>query len=394
MRSTVDTDPPAETSESRHGWYYAALVESTHDAIISKNLNGVIQSWNPAAQKIFGYTAEEAIGKPVMMLIPEGHENEEPEILSRIRRGEKVDHYETVRKRKDGTLINISLTVSPIKNGQGEIIGASKIARDITEQKESERAMHQARQELAVLNRELDHRVQERTASLNHALAQMEEFSYSVSHDLRSPARAMQAYATAVLDDYGHLLDSVAQGYLRKIIRSSARMDKLVVDLLAYSRIARIEMEIQETELEPLIQDIMQQYPELQPPRSRIVIRSPLPRVMAHEASITQVLSNLLSNAVKFVAPGTTAQVEIKAEPAGGKVRIWITDNGIGIKPEHQLRLFGMFERGNADARYEGTGIGLAIVRKAIERMNGTVGVESKGTAGSSFWIELPAATG
>jgi PAS domain S-box-containing protein len=371
--------------------HLAAIVESTDDAVISKDLNGIIRSWNPAAERIFGYTAAEAIGRPITILIPEGNYNEEPRILALIRRGRKVDHYQTIRRRKDGSMVNISLTVSPIRNAEGKVVGASKIARDITAQKRIERKMRQARDELARLNAELDQRVRERTASLNEVIAQMEEFSYSISHDLRSPNRAMQAFATVVLDDYGSRLDDTGRDYLQRIIRSSVRMDKLISDLLSYSRLSRTEIQTQPVALDPLISDIIQHYPEMQPPRAQFIIHSPLNPVMAHEASLTQALSNLMANAVKFVRPGITPRVDISSQLSGKTVRVFVRDNGIGIKREHLSRLFGMFERVIQDARFDGTGIGLAIVRKAIERMNGTVGVESDGLSGTTFWIDLPA---
>jgi PAS domain S-box-containing protein len=373
--------------------HFSAIVESSDDAILSKDLQGTVRSWNRAAEKIFGYTAPEIIGRSVTTLIPAGQLNEETEILSRIRRGEKVEHYETVRQRKDGSLVNISLTVSPIKNSQGRVIGASKIARDITPQKKAEQAVQKTREELARLNEELERRVQQRTESLNLALAQMEEFSYSVSHDLRSPARAMQAYATALFDDYGDRLDDVGRDYLQRIIRSSTRMDRLILDVLVYSRIAQSEMPMNTVCLDALLPDIIQEYQELQPSKARIILHSPLHTVMAHESSLSQALSNVLINAVKFVAPGVFPEVNLRSECKGNRVRLRIMDNGIGIKPEFQSRLFGMFERANQDLPYEGTGIGLAIVRKAVEKMGGSVGVESDGKNGTSVWIDLAAAT-
>jgi PAS domain S-box-containing protein len=372
--------------------YFAAIVASSDDAILSKDLNGVIQSWNQGAQRMFGYTAEEVIGKPVTILMPEGRKNEEPTILSRVRRGERIDHYETIRQRKDGALIDISLTVSPIKDDKGTVIGASKIARDISERKTAERVVQQAKEELARANEELEQRVKERTASLNEVVAQLEEFSYSVSHDLRGPTRAMQGYARAVIEDYGHLLDDTGRDYLERIVRGSTRMDKLTQDVLTYSRLARNQVELKPVSLDALIREVVQYYPEMQPPSAEITIFAPLYSVLAHEPSLTQAVANLLGNAVKFVAAGVVPKVKVSAEGRGANVRIWFKDNGIGIKPEYQARLFGIFERANQDARYDGTGIGLAIVRKAIEKMGGTVGFESDGRHGSSFWIELRSA--
>ncbi|HSU55284.1 MAG TPA: PAS domain S-box protein [Candidatus Dormibacteraeota bacterium] len=362
----------------------AAVVQFSDDAIITKDLNGIITSWNNGAQRVFGYTAEEALGKPVLMLMPTDRQNEEPGILDRIRHGERIDHYETVRQRKDGTLLNISLTVSPLRDAQGKIIGASKIARDITE-------LFKARQALAQSHEELERRVAERTASLTEAIAQMEEFSYSVSHDLRAPIRAMAGYADAVLEDCADKLDDQAREYLKQIIRSGARMDRLILDILKYSKLARAEIVLQPLSLSVLVTDIVRQYPQMQPPHAKITIQDQMPEVLAYEPSLTQAISNLLSNAVKFVAPGVTPEVRIYSERRDNRVRLSVEDNGIGIKPEHQARLFGLFQRIHPLEVYDGTGIGLAIVRKAVERMGGKVGLQSNGR-GSIFWVELAAA--
>jgi len=372
----------------------AAIVESSDDAIVTKDLNGIITSWNNSAERLFGYTAEEAIGKPVAMLVPADRHNEEPGILARLRRGERIDHYETVRRHKDGTLRDISLTVSPVKDEHGTIVGASKVARDITNRKRMERELRQAQESLAVANAELERRVSERTASLQRAIAQMEEFSYSVSHDLRSPVRAMKGYAATLLEDYGpgQELDEDGRERLDRIVRSGNRMERLINDVLTYSRLARTEASIQPVAVDKLVPEIVQQYEAMQPPHAQVFIRQPLQPVLGHEASLTQAISNLLANGVKFVAPGTQPKIHVWTEASDGHVRLSIQDNGIGIKPQYQNRLFGMFERVHQNNDYEGTGIGLAIVRKAVEKMGGIIGVKSDGITGSIFWIELPAA--
>jgi PAS domain S-box-containing protein len=383
------TDQKRAEEISRH---FTAIIECSDDAIISKDVNGIIKSWNKGAERIFGYTEYEAIGRPVTLLIPADRFDEERNILQRILRGELIDHYETVRQRKDGTLLDISLTVSPIRDAYGAIVGASKIARDITERKRTQEALRRAKEQLAKTNEELERRVDERTASLREAIAQMEEFSYSVPHDLRSPVRAMHGYAKAAIEDYGDRLDAHGREYLERIIRGSTRMDRLIQDILTYSRIARCEIQVQPVSLQKLVPEIIQQYPEMHVPRAEVIIRDQLPSVLAHEPSLAQAISNLLSNGVKFVASGSIPRLQIWAEMRQDKVRLWIEDNGIGIKPEYQSRLFGMFERVHPDKQYSGTGIGLAIVRKAVERMGGQAGVASDGITGSSFWIELPAA--
>ena len=512
----------------------ASIVESSEDAILSKNLEGKVTSWNRSAERLFGYKADEIIGHPISILIPPEREHEGPQILERIKRGERVEHFETFRLRRDGARVPISLTVSPLYDHEGRIVGASKISRDISQRHRAD--LHQqalyelvarvnraealpeiydaaldamgrcidadraaillyetgglmrfvasrrlsetyrnaaeghspwpatesnpqlitieniadaaiepplkaaieaegiralafvpltyekrllgkfmiyfnephsftpaelrpvetiARQVAFAIERQrdaeaLEQLVNERTASLRQVMAQMEEFSYTVSHDLRAPVRAMRGYADVILQDHGWRLDNEARELLGRIVRSGARMDRLIQDLLHYSRISRRELKLEPVSLDKLVRDVVQQFPDMRPERADIEVHGPLPDVIAHEPSLTQVVFNLLSNAVKFVPPNGRPRVRVSVDERATQARIWIEDNGIGIKPEHQSRLFGMFERIHPEGEYEGTGIGLAIVRKAIERMNGAVGVESDGVTGSKFWIELP----
>ncbi len=362
----------------------AAIVEHSDDAIISKDLNGVIRTWNRGAERIFGYTAAETIGLPVTILMPPGRKDEEPLILERIRRGETIDHYETVRVRKDGTLLDVSLTVSPIRNARGEIIGASKIARDITASKRAEAALRES-------EKRLEQAVNERTASLREAIAQMEEFSYTVSHDLRAPLRGMLTYSQALLDEYGGTIGPEGLHYLERLVANANRLDRMILDVLTFSRVARADLKLEPVSLDRLVRDLVEHDPVVQSSAAELAIE-PLEDVLGHEPSLTQAISNLLNNAVKFVKPGERPRVRIWTERVDQNVRLWIQDNGIGIDPRHQHRLFNMFERIHANLPYEGTGVGLAIVRKAVERMGGKVGMTSEGVNGSRFWIQVRAA--
>ena len=260
---------------------------------------------------------------------------------------------------------------------------------DITERKEAEQHLHEAQDKLARHASDLEQEVAERTAKLTEIVGELEAFSYSVSHDLRAPLRAMQGYSQAFLEDFGEQLGTTERSYLDKIIRASQRLDTLVQDVLAYSRVARSEIQIESIDPEKLIHEIIEQYPVLQPPSAGITIQGSLPRVLGHDASLTQCLSNLLDNAVKFVAPGVLPRVQVRAETVDQHVRLWIEDNGIGIAPRNLERIFGMFRRLHGEGEYEGTGIGLAIVKKAAQRMGGDIGVESTEGQGSKFWLEL-----
>ncbi len=688
LHHAITRDISERREKEAAGQLLAAIVESSEDAIASKNLQGIITSWNSGAQNLFGYTRDEAIGQPVTMLIPADRIDEEPIILQRIRRGERIEHYETIRQRKDGSRVDISLTVSPIKDENGTIVGASKIARDITKRKQAETELQKRTRVLEIVNRtgamlaaelsterllqtvtdaarqvtgakfglfiaepngtasapftsvifsgasreafnavtqqqlraffnpsladgvmrsddvsaepaydrlavdqgeyrfrsylsapvisrsgtvlgrlffghpdrsvfndesesvvtgiagqaavaldnaqlyeelqkelgdhkrdeaalrqresefrslsesipqivwsaradghldyyntrwyeftgftenygdaswlpilhkedvartlekwrhsvktgedyEIEYRfrdretggyrwflgravpvrndtgeivkwlgtctdiddqkraaerleqaVAERTISLKKAIAQMEEFSYSVSHDLRAPLRAIDGYTRIITSDYRDRLDPEVNEFLGKISRNIIRMQRLINDVLTLTRVVSTDVKLERIDLRELLREILEQHPALQRPNARIEFGE-LTNVVAHDVLFSQAATNILNNAVKFVRPGVTPEVKVWTETTDGKVRIHFQDNGIGIRPEHQAKLFGIFQRLSHTTHYEGTGIGLAIVRKSVERMGGAVGMESNGVDGSRFWIELPEA--
>ncbi len=236
---------------------------------------------------------------------------------------------------------------------------------------------------------ELEVQVQNRTGELRETIGELEAFSYSVSHDMRAPLRAIQGFALLLLENNEASLDARSVDQLRRITTSAARMDALITDVLTYSRLLRSEIGLQPVNLDTLVRQVIATYPQLQANGAEIAIEGPLPTLLAHEASLTQVISNLLSNAVKFIAPGATARVHIHADEIEGDARLWIADNGIGIDPANHARIWNIFTRIVRARDYEGTGIGLSIVRKAVERMNGTIGLESVLGQGSTFWLRL-----
>ena len=253
----------------------------------------------------------------------------------------------------------------------------------------AEQDLREARDRLSEYAHQLEKKVEERTASLRDAVAQMEEFSYTISHDLRSPLRAITGYASVLLEDYGPSLDETSREYLRRMVRATERMDRLTTDLLNYSRVAKTQLQPGTVKLETIVRSMIEHYSELHPSVADITLDLPFDDVLAHEPSLTQALANLLTNAAKFVKPGQRPQIRLRTQRIGERVRIWIEDNGIGIQPHHQQKLFQIFERAPTSGTYEGTGVGLAIVRKSVEKMGGTCGVESDGKSGSRFWIEL-----
>lgn len=262
---------------------------------------------------------------------------------------------------------------------------------ELASKSKTEADLRAAQAELQRHAQELEKTVEARTCSLRETAAQMEEFSYTISHDLRSPLRSMNSFASLLLEDYGPKLDEAGQDYLRRIVRATDRMQQMTGELLKYTRVARTQVVLGPTDVEAVVRATVEHYPQLQPPTDLRIV-TPLARVQAFEPSLTQCLGNLLTNAAKFVREGEPARITVRTERRGDRVRIWIEDEGIGIPPEAQKTLFQVFHRLPTGRSYEGTGMGLAIVRKAVEKMGGTCGVESDGRPGSRFWIELLAA--
>jgi PAS domain S-box-containing protein len=365
----------------------AAIVENSDDAIIGKDLEGVITSWNPAAERMFGYRAAEAVGQRITLIVPPDRLAEEDELLRRIRRGESTDNVDTVRWTKHGQLVDISLTVSAIRDAVGVIVGASTIARDITERKRSEAALKE-------LNETLEQRVIERTRELQDINRQLDAFGYTVSHDLRAPLRAMNGFAKALLAAYGDKLDARGHDFAERIVRAAEHMDRLIQDLLAYARLTRDELQAETVRLDDIVRAALAELEtEIRHRRATVTVADSLGRVVANPQALTQVVANLVGNAVKFVAADVTPRLRIWAEARDGMQRLWVHDNGIGIDPAYHANIFGVFERLHGQEAYPGTGIGLAIVRRGTERMGGRVGVESRPGEGAAFWIDLPAAT-
>jgi signal transduction histidine kinase len=265
--------------------------------------------------------------------------------------------------------------------------------RDVLEEQERRRReLEQAQIILRQSEERLERTVSERTAELRAANEQLEAIIYSIAHDLRAPLRSMAGYSQLLVEDYAAGLAEAPQTLLRRIQTSSEYMDKLLLDLLAYGRMARAEIKLGPVELRQAWETaLFQCATQIEQTQARIRAIEPLPIVRAHDVTLGQCLANLLGNALKFVAPGTRPRIRFWAEECGDAVRVWVEDNGIGIAPDQQERVFRIFERVHG-IRYPGTGIGLSIVRKGIERMGGRVGVESEPGKGSRFWIELPKA--
>jgi signal transduction histidine kinase/DNA-binding response OmpR family regulator len=238
---------------------------------------------------------------------------------------------------------------------------------------------------------ELERRVAERTTELQAMNAELETFSYSVAHDLRAPLHSLQSFAQILLEDYSDRLDVEGRGYAQRIVTAARRLDALTHDLLTYSHLGRAAMVLEPVNLEEVVEEVLTELKaEIRTKAAHVTVDRPLPQVVGHSTTLVQVVSNLLMNGLKFVAPGIRSHIQIWTTERDEWVRLWIRDNGIGIAAEDHERIFAVFERLHGVDAYPGTGIGLAIVRKSVERMRGHVGVESALEQGSSFWVELP----
>lgn len=469
-----------------------AIVDSSDDAIISKDLNGIITSWNISAERLFGYTAEEVIGKSITILIPSDRLQEEPHILSRLKRGERVDHFETIRKRKDGTLLDISLTISPVKDKAGNIVGVSKIARDITDRRRTQadlRASEGRFKQLAdampqivwtaradgyldyfnerwyqftgfsrevfgdlswepILHPEdrqicretwysavrsgspynIEYRFWDRREGrwrwfigralpicdadgrivkwfgsctdidgqkrieddLRRANQDLEQFAFSASHDLQEPLRSVKIYSELLATSCGETLDGEALEFLTYLREGATRMEIMVRDLLAYTQVTKFEKPEEPTDAGEALARTLANLAGTISETGAQVTASPLPLLYVHDAHLQQLFQNIISNAIKYRSPDRRATVHVTAEREIGHWVFAISDNGIGIDREYKEKIFGLFKRLHSSDEYSGTGIGLAICQRIVERYHGRIWVESELGRGSTFRFALP----
>ncbi|MDZ4218371.1 MAG: PAS domain S-box protein [Methylobacter sp.] len=360
----------------------AAIVEFSEDAIIGETFEGVITSWNRAAEGMLGYSAEEVVGGPVSLFIPSERQGAERKRLTAIRCGESVKLYETEAMRKDGSRLAVSVTLSPIRDKAGGIVGAAKIIRDMTERK-------QAEQEILGLNINLERRVIERTAELTAANRELDSFSYAVSHDLRAPLRAMCGFSQALIDDYGSQLQGEAKVYLEQIDIAARNMSELIDGLLALSRSTRGELRRDVVDLSTLAGQLLDELQQGDPERQVATQVEEGLQVQGDARMLAVVMRNLLGNAWKYTAHTEAASIRVYAEEHGGVRRFYVADNGAGFDMAHTKHLFQPFQRLHRQEEFSGLGIGLATVQRIVQRHGGIIGAYAEPGKGAVFHFTL-----
>jgi PAS domain S-box-containing protein len=515
MGESPHHDPTAPDHAAAH---LNALIQSSDDAIITKTLDGTVTSWNPGAERIFGYAAAEAIGQPMLRFIPANRQPEEAEILARVARGERVDHFETVRQRKDGTLVDVSVTISPILDAQGRVVGASKIARDISHRKRFEQRFITTMRELSDIKAALDehsivaltdpagrityvndkfcsiskysreelmgrdHRIinsryhpkaffrelwqtiaagrswhgeirnrakdgtlywvdttiypclspegkptqyvairtditqrkedeaklQKYAEELAEKNKDLETIVYTVSHDLRSPLVNVQGFSRQLARACGKLgaaapgepapaeearqaLEVTIPRALKFISAGVNKMEALLAGLLRYSRLGRESLNIQRVDMNQLISEVVAAMKfQLDAAHVDLQLRD-LPVCRVDRVQASQVFANLVDNALKYRHPERPLRIIIAGRTEPGRSIYSVTDNGIGIPPEHQAKAFEIFHRLNPEGPTSGEGLGLTIAQRMLARQKGKIWVESTGAGGSTFFVPLPA---
>lgn len=374
----------AEVALRRSEENYRLLVESVQDyAIVTLDPSGTVASWNLGAQRIKGFSAEEIVGQHFSCFyVPEDVERGKPERELKLAATEGRVEDETWRLRKDGTRFWANVIITAMRDATGQLRGFAKVTRDLTERKRAEEEIHK-------LNEELEHRVIARTAQLEAANKELEAFTYSVSHDLRSPLRHVDGFSKILLEEFQAQLAPQAQRYLERIRAGTQQMGHLVDDLLNLARVGRRELTLQVSGLNSIVEEVLS---DLRPETAERQIEwkiSKLPFVECDPALMKQVFTNLLSNAVKFTRVREHAVIQVAATSQNGRPAVFVRDNGVGFNMKYADKLFGVFQRLHRAEDFEGTGVGLATVQRIIHKHSGHVWAEAELDKGATFYFSL-----
>jgi PAS domain S-box-containing protein len=369
------------------------VVDSARDyAILTLDTNGAIVSANSGAEQLYGYEPGELVGRNFGVLFTTEERAAhlpEKKIAQCLETGRAEDDRWITTK--GGERRFVSGITRAIRDEFGHVHGLIDVTRDITQRRDAEEAERRASEQLAAHAMNLEHLVAERTAHLQQSIASLEGVLYHVAHDLRAPLRAMHGFTSILLKEYGQHFDDTGKEYARRVSDAAGRMDELIRDLLEYGRLCHMAMPLGKVEVgEPVNRVLGALRDEIEAKHADVQVDASAAPVLANASALETIVANLVTNSLKFVAPSTTPKVRVSTEEHDGVVRLCVKDNGIGIDPQYQDRVFRVFERLHAPERFPGTGIGLAIVQKAAERISAKVGLESKPGHGSTFWVELP----
>ena len=354
----------------------AAIVEYSDDAILSSTRDGIVTSWNAGAGRLFGYASSEMVGQPLSLIIPPDRREEEHRIAERVLCGDPVEHFETQRRRRDGVLVDVSVTSSATKTADGRITGVSQIVRDITGQKRTQA-------KIGALHAQLQHRARQ----LESANRELTDFAYIVSHDLKAPLRGISTLAGWLATDSRDKLDADGREQLDLLQTRVRRLDGLINGILAYSRAGRTREEPVVVDLEPLVRNVIDL---LEPPAHiRIEVETPLPAIRLEAVKTQQLFQNLLSNAIMFMDK-PAGLIRVRGFPEAGGWHFLVTDNGPGIEAKYFDRIFQLFQTLAPRDQVESTGVGLSIVKKIVDGAGGRVWVESQPGLGTTFHFTLP----
>ncbi|MEJ0000766.1 MAG: ATP-binding protein [Verrucomicrobiota bacterium] len=372
--------------EEQKEWLRVTLT-SIGDGVVVTDAAGRVVLMNHESERLTGWKQGDALHQPLADIFKIQNEETRATVADPVAKVlvEKktvglANH--TVLLSRTGEEWPIEDSAAPILDIRGTILGVVLVFHDAT-------SLRLAQRSLKAYSADLEKLVADRTLTLQQTVSELEAFSYTVSHDLRSPLRAMQGFSEAVLEDYADKLDDQGRHYLERIQNAAARLDRLIQDLLSYTRISRQETPLETLDLDKIVREHLELDASFRPPAANVAVDGTLPKVLGRESALNQVVFNLLNNAVKFSRNGQAPEVRIWSEDRGPLVRLWIEDHGIGIAERDLERIFDMFVQVNEAGRYGGTGVGLAIVKKAMQTMRGTAGVESKEGEGSRFWVEL-----